>query len=178
MVKTFYMSTQGDVSHTTKEETKSTTSHPMKDKLLQAFSINMNIIVNMLEENNKICNDLSISLAVSFIRQLLKEHILPESKPSDYYEKNAITVFHDKIKPYREEIKKRSIEFFVKHIDIIFELPNDNTTQMIKDKIINMLIYGKCKSDGAVILNVEKNHKNLWDCLDILVKISDKYMSC
>jgi hypothetical protein len=133
----------------------------------------MKIMVDILEQNNKVCQNFSVNIAIAFIRNFLHEHFHPTPTPDDFYQNNPVTVFLNKIKPFEKEISERKIEFFVSHIDVLFEIPSDTTYQNVKDSIINMLVYGKCGNNQ--ILNVENNHRHLWETFDILVKIGKKY---
>jgi hypothetical protein len=146
----------------------------LKDKLISAFYDTMKIMVGILEQNNKICQVLSVNFALLFIKDFLKEHFHPKVKTEDFYNKsNPVTVFLEKIKPFEREISERKIEFFVKHIDVLFEIPSNSMYQNIKETIVNMLVYGKCGDQQMI--NVENNHRHLWETFDILVKIGRKY---
>jgi CHAT domain-containing protein len=156
------------------EETKVLNS-ALKDKLISAFYESMKILVRILEENNKVCQNFSINIAIAFIRNFLQEHFNPPVKTAQFYKSNPVTLFMKKIKPFEKEISERKIEFFVAHIDVLFEIPSDAMYQSVKENIINMLVYGKCGNNE--ILNTENNHRHLWETFDILVKIGKKYES-
>ena len=145
----------------------------LKDKLISAFYDTMKIMVGILEENNKVCQLFTVNIAVVFIKDFLKEHFHPKEKSDEFYKNNPVTVFLEKIKPFEKEISERKIEFFVGHIDVLFEIPSEQMYQNVKESIVNMLVYGKCGENQ--ILNVQNNHRHLWETFDILVKIARKY---
>jgi hypothetical protein len=145
----------------------------LKDKLISAFYDTMKIMVGILEQNNKICQVISVNFAIVFIKDFLKEHFHPKVRTEEFYTSNPVTVFMEKIKPFEKEISERKIEFFVSHIDVLFEIPSNPMYQNIKETIVNMLVYGKCGEQ--TMLNVENNHRHLWETFDILVKIGRKY---
>lgn len=162
-----------NTSSQSENDTKNNKNIQLKDKLISAFYDTMKIMVGILEQNNKICQVLSVNFAIVFIKDFLKDHFNPKVRTEEFYKSNPVTVFLEKIKPFEKEISERKIEFFVKHIDVLFEIPSNSMYQNIKETIVNMLVYGK--RGEQQMLNVENNHRHLWDTFDILVKIARKY---